>query len=114
MLKIGDKIEITDGSYLFGVKNGKYSMHPRFRNKELFTVVEINLSTARKSLVDYEKFGHPDTIASILITDNEGGFWFTPRRFIVQTTPKHTIIIDGNPIKISDNSFEALRKQFLR
>ena len=114
MLKIGDKIRMNDRSYAFGVKDGKYSEFPRHKDKGPFTVVEVDLLVARKSSVREEELGHPATVSDILLTDDNGGFWFVPSNYTELIIPKHTIIIDGNPIEISDESFEALKKQLLR
>ncbi len=114
MLKVGDRIRMFDGSYAFGIKNGRYSLLHFPEIKQIFTVVEINLLTARRSEVEREELGHPVTVADILITDSMEGFWFVPSRFAKRIPPKNTITIDGNSVEISDESFEALRKQFLR
>ena len=113
MLKAGDKITITDGSYAFGIKDGEYIESLRHRNGEQFTVVQVSLTVARRSHVDWEELGHKGTIADILITDNYDGFWFMSSQRAKLISPTHTLSFDGgNTIEISDESFQALKKQF--
>ena len=110
MLKVEDKIEMFDGSYAFGVKNGRYDTLSCCQSKGPFTVIRVNLNT-----LGYTQrpnvLGQFDRTADILITDNNGGFWFVPSRF-AQCVPTHTVTFDnGEAITISDESYEALKNQ---
>lgn len=108
MLKIGDKVEITDWSYAFGVKDGVYSTLPRKSRGKRFTVLQTNLKAT----------GDPHQLmsngvratADILVTDNDGGFWFTTSWLAKKIN--HTITFDnGFTIEISDESYNALKNQ---
>jgi len=109
MLKVGDTVEMFDGSYAFGVKNGGYDTLWRCSERGPFTVIVVGLKTtinAKQRMCDRS----PAT-ANILIGDNDGGFWFVPSRF-ARKLNKHTITFDnGDAIEISDESYRALRNQ---
>ncbi len=109
MLKVGDKIVVFDGSYAFGVKNGKYDELPYCQSKGPFTVVKTDLKTL--GYTGYATTGQYNATADILITDNNGGFWFVPSRF-ARCVPTHMVTFDnGETIMISDESYEALYNQ---
>ena len=108
MLKAGDKIRMTDGSWAFGVKDGEYVELEYCQSKGPFTVVKTGLQVLGNT--NNHTSGQFNATADIFITDNDGGFWFVPSRF-AKRMPTHTITFDnGSAIVISDESFEALRK----
>lgn len=111
MLKVGDKIKMLAGAYAFGVKNGKYDNLDYCSQKGPFTVVKAGL----KITIDIKvcMSNKQPAIADILITDNNGGFWFVPSQF-AHRIPTHTIRFDdGTAIEISDASYEALKRQLV-
>ena len=110
--KVGDKIEMFDGSYAFGIKDGMYDVLSYCQSKGPFTIIRVNLSTLGFT-VRPNKSGRFDRTADILITDNNGGFWFVPSRFARLISPMHTITIAGKDIEISDESYRNLKKQLL-
>ena len=111
MLKVGDKIRMLDGSYAFGIKDGGYAVLTCCQQRGLFTVIRTGLSV----IGDASKpnpTGQFSRTANILITDNDGGFWFVLSKFAKRIST-HTITFDdGKTIIISDESFEALKEQF--
>ncbi len=109
MLKVGDEIEMLDRSYAFGVKDGKYNGLPYCQSKGPFTVVKTGLKTL--GYTGDATTGQYNATADILITDNNGGFWFVPSRF-ARRVSMHTVTFDnGEAITISDESYEALKNQ---
>lgn len=80
---IGDKVNVEDGSYSFGVYSGRFSSSvPYGGNGELrknLTVVETNLSAMRDATGD--RTGEYFAVNDLLITDGKGNFWFTQSRF---------------------------------
>ena len=108
MLKVGDKIRITDGSYTYGVKHGKFDTYHGLQKKPLI-VIETNLQTIISD--GMKTCNKTPAIADILVTDNAGNFWFTPSRFTKRVFI-HTVTFDnGAAITISDESYEALKSQ---
>ncbi len=109
-LKIGDKVDIIDGSYVFGIRNGRYTASCNHQNgdREGLTVVDTGLKTMK----DYtdKTTGESCAVCDILVTNNEGNYWFTQSSLVELC--KHTIVIDGKKIEISGKSFEALKRQF--
>lgn len=85
-LKIGDKVRITDGSYCFGILNGRYVEHTDFACRDHLTIVAIGLSV----MEDYSKEtqGEYSAVNDILVTDGEENYWFTQSRFAVNVDKK--------------------------
>ena len=109
MLKVGDEIEMFDGSYAFGVKNGKFDGLYYCTTKGPFIVVAVGLKTTVN--VEQRMCDNSLAIADILITDNNNGYWFVPSQF-ARRVPTHTVTFDnGKAITISDESYEALKNQ---
>lgn len=109
MLQVGDKVDMHDGSYCFGIKDGGYTSYcDRETDRKSLTVVQINLSTME--CADGTRNGDYTQVCDILVTNNNGDFWFTQSRFVKPAA--HTITIDGKDIVISDESFANLKKQF--
>ncbi len=107
MLKSGDKVKITDTSYSFGIRKGKYNEPRNCLKEETLTVVKTGLCVGRKPLGG--KLGNRLTITDILVTDNSENYWFVQSERVRKIAPEHTIVIDGKTIIISDASFQALR-----
>ena len=119
--KKGDKVNIYDGSYVFGIKNGGYSTYcdSRNDNRKNLTVVETGLSVVELRYKD-SKYndechlsGPYSAVNDLLVTDNNGSFWFTQSRFCNPVEPNHHIVIDGKTIVLSHKSFLALREQLV-
>ena len=111
MLKVGDKVKINDWSYVFGVKNGKYNTRYQPATGELFTVIQINLTVTEN--VNQRMSNGQLAIADLLITDDEEGYWFVTSYLTEHVA--HTVAFDGgSTIEISDELFEALKREFNR
>ena len=108
-LKVDDKVNIKDGSYAFGIENGRYTRSSNCDKREGLAVISTGLKTMRDA--DEERSGEYTQVCDLLVTDNDGGYWFTQSRFVEPVDPIHTIVIDGAEIEISDKSFKALKKQ---
>lgn len=109
MLKVGDKIELLDGSYALGVKNGGFDRLWYCQQKGSFTVIKTGLKTLGNT--NNHTSGQFNATADILITDNDGGFWFVLSK-LAKRIPPHTITFDkGIAFAISDESYEALKQQ---
>ena len=109
MLKVGDKIEMFDGSYAFGVKNGRFDELYHCTKKGPFIVVAVDLKTTVN--VKQRMSNNNLAIADILITDNNGGFWFVPSKFARRVV--HKITLDGSPdIKINEEMYEFLKANY--
>ncbi len=108
-LKIGDKVEVLDPSYLFGVMNGHYN-EPYHNDRPWdgpFTVIATKLNTIMQN--DKMMFNGQLAVADILITDDDGGFWFAQSCFLKRVF--HTITFDdGSAMEINDVMFGALKQ----
>lgn len=108
MLKIGDRVKISDWSYAFGIRNGKFDTHNYGQGRTILTVIQIDLRVAENGN-QLMSNGQP-AIADILVTDSEGGFWFVTS--YLTSCISHTVIFDGGKaIEISDESYQALKNQ---
>ena len=119
--KKGDKVNIRDGSYIFGIKDGGYSAYcgSGDDSRRNLIVVETGLSVVELKSKDsrygtsVHLSGPYSAINDLLITDNNGSFWFTQSRFCDHAESNHTIIIDGKIIILSHKSFLALKEQLV-
>jgi len=114
---VGDKVNIHDSSYIFGIKDGEYSRDCDYRggNRNNLTVVATDLSVVK--LRDYpgaaqnNLSGRFTAVNDLLVTDGKDNFWFTQSRFCRPVKPDHIITIDGKGIRISHESYENLKEQ---
>ena len=118
--KVGDKVNIFDGSYCFGIQNGKYSDYCDCRDgsRNNLTVVATDLSVVK--LRDYSNAeqnnlsGEFSAVNDLLVTDGRGNFWFTQSRFCRPVEPTHTLVIEGvGTITLSHKQYLALREQLV-
>lgn len=103
-LKAGDKVDIRDGSYSFGIKNGEYSIGLLTGSDSLrtgLTVVQTDLCVKRDL--------HDATKICDILVEKDGNFWFALSRFA--DLAEHIIIIDDKEIKLSNKSFQELKNQ---
>lgn len=107
-LKVGDKVDMHDGSYCFGINNGRYVTNCPVGtgDRQGLEVVEIELDTMEKA--NGNRSGPYTSVCDILVTNNKGGFWFTQSR--LASLCKHTITIDGKDINVSAESYENLKR----
>lgn len=108
-LKVGDKVDMFDGSYAFGVNKEQYSTNCNARNgdRDGLTVVRTGLRVSGQA---YESTSGASTrVCDVLVTNSEGGFWFTQSRFL-KLCNEHTITIDDQEITISDKSYQELKR----
>jgi len=110
-LKVGDKVDMKDGSWSFGVNKGEYSGSPNNFNgdRDGLTVIETDLRVMKDCNDD--KSGTFSGISDILVTDGKSGFWFAKSSQCKLCD--HTIEIDGKKIEMSAKSYENLKQQLL-
>lgn len=116
--KKGDKINIFNGSWVFGIQDGKYHNHINNYDggRKNLTVIETDLSVVKlKGMLGVKNHlsGEFSAVNDLLVTDNKGSFWFTQSRFCRLAEPNHTINIDGKEIVLSHKSYLALREQLV-
>jgi len=117
--KKGDKVDIRDGSWIFGIQDGEYKEHCNNRDgsRENLTVIETDLSVARLEGIFGDKndlSGEFSAVNDLLVTDNKGSFWFTQSRFCKPAEPTHTLVIEGvGTITLSHKQYLALKKQLV-
>ena len=70
--EIGDKIDVRDGSWSFGVANGKYANHVAYEYRKGLTVIQSELCVQRKSIC------HSSENCDLLVTDGDGNYFFVP------------------------------------
>ena len=80
-MKIGDKVNITDGSYGFGIWDGELISYLPNRNddRDNLTVVRTGLCAMREA--NGTRHGEFTQVNDVLVTDGNGNFWFTQTRF---------------------------------
>lgn len=119
--KKGDKVNIHDGSYTFGIKGREYSIwcNNEDGSRNNLTVIETGLSVVELKFKDSiygdsaNLSGPYCAVNDLLVTDNNGNFWFTQSRFCNPAEPNHNIIIDGKTVILSHKSFLALKEQLV-
>ncbi len=115
--KEGDKVNIRDGSYVFGIQDGEYKNHcSNFGgSRNNLTVVKTGLYVVKLKNYEHSEQNHLSgefsAVSDLLVTDNKGSFWFTQSRFCKPA--EHHIVIDGKSITLSHKSFLALREQLV-
>lgn len=110
-LRVGDKVDVHDSSYCFGVRNDKYSTHISNFNDSRKGLIVIKTGLEVMEYPGGETSGVYSKVNDILATDGDGGYWFIQSRFVRLCTPDHTISFDGSePVTISDQSYQALKK----
>ena len=107
-LKVGDRVDMHDGSFVFGICDGEYSTYCSSFNSDRdgLTVVKTGLRTIENVKYVDNKVSH---ICDILVKNNHGNYWFVASSQCRLSC--HTIEIDGKTIELSGASFEALKKQ---
>ena len=111
-LKVGDRVNMFDGSYAFGINKGQYSDDCSCFNDDRngLTILEIDLRVTENA---YGKIsGEYTTVCDILVTNGNGGFWFTRSRFL-RLCNGYTITIDGKEITISEKSYQELKRSLV-
>ena len=68
--KIGDKINVVDGSWAFGIRNDKYTENIPLSNREGLTVIQTEICVCRPCLF------YPVGNCDLLVTDCDGGYFF--------------------------------------
>lgn len=80
-MKKGDKVNVKDGSYGFGIQNGQYCtwLNNQDNSRKNLTVVETGLSVMKQAgKISYGEFRQQN---DLLVTDEQGNFWFAQSRF---------------------------------
>lgn len=76
MLKVGDKVNVEDVSWSFGIYKGRYSPRmPYGKQGEVFIVIQTGLDVMKDS--DGARTGSLFEQCDLLVTDEHGGYWFT-------------------------------------
>ncbi len=107
-VNVGDIVTVVDGSYAFGVENGKFSgcISNLTRARNNLTVVLVGLKVMR------DPSGVVSSVCDTLVTNGKGGYWFVRSDLCrVESSDHHTIIIDGKAIELSQQSFDNLKEQ---
>ena len=111
-LKVGDKVDMDDGSKIFGIDNGEYSVYCDHRNGDRInlTVKQIGLRIVPDIDNRYENgcLAGRD-VCTILVADGKGNFWFVPDDQLRLVKPEKMITINGKEWSESTIA-EALRK----
>ena len=111
MFKVGDKVNVLDGSYSFGIEDGRYShwCHDHNGNRNGLIVVETGLSAMAK---EFGNRSGPDTwVCNILVKNDRGGFWFTQERYCVLAEKKITVrYFDENDKDVTDKISDETKK----
>ncbi|GAH61144.1 unnamed protein product [marine sediment metagenome] len=108
MYKAGDKINVLDRSWSFGIVNGRYTSYIPMRN---LTILKTNLCVMENAYGD--KGGEYSQICDLLVTDGKENFYFTPSR-LCESADKEIIIryfSDGKDVtnQISDETKRNLK-----
>lgn len=107
MLKVGNRVNVRDKSYSFGIQNGDYS--PRLDSMENLLIVHVDLDTIRHTGEDKKYCGVND----LLVTDGRSGFWFTQSRFcrLIDKEIEIRYFSDGKDVtnRISDETKRNLK-----
>ena len=79
-MKIGDKINVRDGSYGFGIRNGEVIQYLNNMDdsRKNLTIVKTGLYVM--SDADEPRHGAYSRVNDLLVTDGNGNFWFTQSR----------------------------------
>lgn len=108
MLKIGDRINVRDRSYGFGIQNGKFVFVIPMKN---LVIVEIGLRVTRNAFGKTE--GTFSELCDLFITDEIGGFYFIPSQDceLINKEIEIRYFSDGEDItdKISDETKRNLK-----
>lgn len=113
MFKIGDRVNMRDGSWSFGIYNDEYCHHvpnkPEIRQNLL--VIKTNLTVMEEA--DGDRTGHYSEVCDLLVTDENSGFWFTRSDLCNPVDKKIEVryFSDGKDItnEISDETKQNLR-----
>ena len=117
--KKGDKVNITDGSYCFGIKNGEYSNYCNCfdGSRKNLTVIETGLCVAKtKGILEgtNDLSGEFSAVNDLLVTDNRGSFWFTQSRFCQPVETSHRVVLDGfGTITLTHKQYLSLKEQLV-
>lgn len=112
--QVGDVVNMHDGSYCFGIQNGKYVMNcggyvRGFDDREGLIVVDTDLDVMQHA--EGRRTGPYTEVNDLLVTNGKGGYWFTQSGFVRLAKPKRTLTLDtGEKVTISDESYQELRK----
>lgn len=108
-MNIGDKVNITDDSYGFGIQDGKLIKRLSFRGN--LTIIQTGMYVMRDA--NSTTRGEYRQQNDLLVTDGNGNFWFTQSRFCKPIDKKIEVkyFCDGEDItdSISDETKQAVR-----
>lgn len=106
--KIGDKVEILDLSYSFGIWKDRLVHHMHGRGK--WEVAATGLTVIAE---EGKASGPYSRVNDVLLKNGEGDFMFIRSEFLKREKGSfHTITIDGVDLEISNESYRAFKKQF--
>lgn len=111
-MKIGDKVNVIDVSYSFGICDGKYFKYGLpFGHRSNLTIIETGLFIMETA--GGETTGKFRQQNDLLVTDEKGNFWFTQSRFckLVNKEIEIRYFCDGEDVtdSISDETKRNLK-----
>lgn len=102
MLKVGNKVNMFDRSWAFGIRNGEYTSYVPMKN---LIIVKTHLDVMEH--VDGDRTGQYSEICDLLVMD-DNGYYFVPSRFCKLAVGEIEIryFFDGKDVtdKISDKT----------
>lgn len=108
MLKAGDKVDMFDRSWAFGIENGEYTSYVPMKN---LIIVQINLNVMEDA--SGQNSGQFSEVCDLLVTNGIGDFYFVPSRFCKPVNKKIEIryFSDGKDMtdQISDETKRNLK-----
>ncbi len=118
-LQVGDKVNMYDGSYCFGIQHGRFTTWCSHANGEreglLVADTDLEVLGEADDLTASKIGGEFNEVCDILVTNNNGGYWFTQSRLVRLCELEHTVSFDGGDVvTISDQSYQALRKALVK
>ena len=92
MIKVNDVVNLIDGHYAFGIRNGRYVSGDRHWGGgdgesnilKNMTVIEIGISVMKlgSKHISFNRSTDDSQVCDLLVTDNNGSFWFVASRHV--------------------------------
>ena len=107
MIKPGDKVNVTDGSYGFGIMGGEFTDEPLHGMKNQREGLNCTIVETGLSILMHDKLS--EDVVDTLVTNEAGDYFFYQSEYC--ELADRVIFIDGKRIPISAKSFNELKKQ---
>ena len=108
MFNVGDQIRVYDGSWSFGIVEGKIANMCFTKSYAPCIVVNNNLCVMKNG--EGTRRGRFEEKCDLLVVDKNGNFWFTQSRLSEKYVLIHSIIVDDKTVNISNELYQALKK----